>query len=256
MRFNYTSNIVLGDNVVSTRVNVPNATFYKQALKDTCGKTTYQNCIDGLVFTLDQSFYVDICGSVLFSHIDSIKNSLLNAWLTARPEFIWCSTQRNCLKIYIILNQVIKIDDWNQFTRLNYVITVNDAIIYPNQQSSAPSSDIIKSFIEQLKKNYYQTYALCGVMVDTYTNFSFVSSSILNTGFPLVFNKFSPKDTTQAQLNAIIASIKSSINILNPNSRQFNIDVLLSSTYKESVMLTSFDNTQNPNNLQSSSFLM
>ena len=85
MRFNYTSNIILDSNVVSLQVNIPNITLYKQTLKDTCGKEIYLNNIDGFVFTLDQSFYIDICGTVLYSHIDSIKNALLNAWLTARP---------------------------------------------------------------------------------------------------------------------------------------------------------------------------
>lgn len=87
LKVDFLVNITLNDtSKVLNQITSPNSTIYSQTLKNSCSKHIFFDNIDGKIFTHDNIFSIDICGSILTqTHLDSIKNAILNSWLVARP---------------------------------------------------------------------------------------------------------------------------------------------------------------------------
>jgi hypothetical protein len=83
VQIEFAVNITLNGTIGASQINAPNQTVYQEALKD-CNKELILNTGGGL-FKLNQSFYIEICGSVQVESVEMLKNALLDAWLVARP---------------------------------------------------------------------------------------------------------------------------------------------------------------------------
>lgn len=82
---------------VKNEVRSPNSSLIKQVVRETCFKEAFIDNTDGRVYSFENAFSIDLCGSVNPSHLDFIKQALIDSWLTARPGIF-----AKCLKkIYL-----------------------------------------------------------------------------------------------------------------------------------------------------------
>ncbi|CAF0782126.1 unnamed protein product [Brachionus calyciflorus] len=242
IKIDYLVNVTTNETTsVKNEITNPNTTFLKETIKNTCFKQVFFDSIDGRIYSLDSLFSIDICGDLLETHSEFIRKAILESWLTARPEFVWCSTQRNCMQVNILKKQVIYVDYWNKLTRVFYSVMVNDMLIDPSQSSNTPTSDIMRKNIEKIKKNFYSNYLLCGILIDSKTNESFIQSKeIQSQNFPLAVNNFEISSsifTRSIIENAIKNAFYSSSHI---DRTQLSISVTLVDDYQEVLVLSQF----------------
>ncbi len=178
-----------------------------------------------------------------------VKRALLEAWLVARPEFVWCTRERNCLQIYNMLNERIAVDEWNDITRIYYVVVVNNVTFDPTTQNSyAPSINVLKATIQKIQKNFYQTYLICGALVDS----THIYRYTIYSPFPLILNSYMPdgqfasgqSDTIASILTRAISATNPYVVDLNTLVVMFNTDyqdVLVLKTFYDSIGSASFD---------------
>ena len=80
---------------------------------------------------------------------------------------------------------------------------MNKVIISPNELNSAPVPDIMKLYIDGLSKNLYEKFLLCGMMIDSNKNISYLpTTSLKNQDFFIVTN-INPTFDESAQANII-----------------------------------------------------
>jgi hypothetical protein len=227
-------------NVTSNGVNplnYPSQSAYATALQ-ACSKTILANTT---VYTLKQSFYVEICGPISLEQITTIKAAVLETWLTARPEFVWCTRQRNCLQIINILNERIGLDEWNDITRIYYVVSVNNVTLDPSQNNYAPSIEIIKSTIQKIHKNLYQKFLLCGALVDSTHIYSYIIEALtIYAPFPLPLSDY-VTDQLDSTRQVILSLLQRAIVATNPYVVDLSsLVIMLNDDYQDVLVLKTF----------------
>ena len=148
--------------------------------------------------------------------------------------------------MYTILIEVKPIDYWNQFTRLYYVITVNNRTLDPGQVNTTLLIDSIRFNIENIKRNLFQTYLLCGI---TNASMNATLTSTQNIRFPFAFDVAANTFT----LSTLASIIRKGIQDLTANTVRFNIEINFSDSYKSVGVLSNFNKNLGPNNPQISS---
>jgi hypothetical protein len=234
-------------NISTQGVNQANAivspTFaqYSTALR-ACNITIYPNLT---LVTLSQTYNVEICGPLTStSSLTDITNALLEAWLLARPEFVWCATQRQCLLIRPVLVEQVSVDDWNVVTRINYVVVVNGVTLDPALQNYAPGVDVLRASIQKLRKNLYQWYLLCGALVDTRDVFSFLMEALTTYApFPLPLSTYVTNQMDPGR-QAVLSSIQAAVVASNPYATDVqSLVVMINDVYTDVLVLKTFYDT-------------
>lgn len=83
---NYSVDITTNDtSSVKNEARTPDSNLVKKIVRDICFKEVFIDNLDGRVYSFDNAFSIDVCGNIEPSHIDFIKQAIVDSWLTARP---------------------------------------------------------------------------------------------------------------------------------------------------------------------------
>ena len=141
----------------------------------------------------------------------------------------------NCVKIIILSNNLINLDQWNQITQIYYVITVNGVLLNPSVETVYPTAAQLQQFIQNVPANINYNYLLCGAKLSSTSNVNFVNTlAVQYQSVPLVLDQYI-LEIINPNYNNFVTAIQNSLIILNPVFSQYSINVTISSNPTSSL---------------------
>lgn len=164
------------------------------------------------------------------------------------------SDKDTCFKIIIVSTKHVKLDNWNQVTRIYYRFanfnssTSSLSSSLANNKSSKEMSDLIKRKIDKIPRNLLDTYIVCSMMINK-TSFSYHDT--LNRSnhneFPLALSKSFLRNKSVPHKAKLMTEIRNVLlELLSPKfGSNLNLTVYLADHLTDSFVLSSLTNGVN-----------